>query len=131
MQLDLSLFDHNKYLAGCLVIGIFQSIDSLVALAEIKNGYTTAFSLLELLWFLCSLFFLLVFKQKQLSLLLPLIYITYYLFGWFYGSYLLMNADGANELVLPIWYKVFAGLFGVLFFSLAHYFHRVWRYSAK
>ena len=122
--MNLSKFDHKKYIAGCMVIGLFQTVDSLVAIAGIKNNLTTAFSLIELLWFLVTLVFFLAFKYKGLSVVLPSAYAVYYLFGWFYGSYLLSQEA---ELVLPLWYMVFAGLFGIFYMCMALFYHCVWR----
>ena len=128
MNIDLSSINTKHYLSGAIIIGIAQSIDSLVALTNIYNVFTTAFSLIELTWFLVSVFYLLVFRCQQFSQLLPTLYIVYYLFGWFYGSYLL-TIQLQPTLILPVWYKLFAGVFGVGYFSYAFYFYRLQKLS--
>ena len=127
MSFDLTRVDHKKYVAGSLVIGVAQIIDSCVVLYGIKNNLTTAFSLLELCWFLMSLFFVAVLRSKQLPVTLPIIYICYYIFGWFYGSYLIASMPHEQTLLLPTWYMVFAGMFGFFFFLASLYYTRLWR----
>ena len=124
---DLSSLDHKKYLSGAMVIGIAQSIDSIIALAGMHNSVTTAFSLIELCWFLVSMLYFVSFYQKNFSIKLPLIYLIYYLFGWFYGSYLLSVVAADSGLIIPTWYMLFAGFFGIFYFSYSYYCYRIWR----
>ena len=123
MRINVAKIDRKNYFLGAMVLGLALCADSIVALANIQNILTAAFSFLELFWFMVTLFYLWVFMCQRVSLLLPTLYAVYYLFGWFYGSYLL-TIQIQPTLILPVWYKIFAGVFGVGYFLYALYFYR-------
>ena len=123
MRINVTKIDRKNYFLGAMVLGLALCADSIVALANIQNILTAAFSFLELFWFMVTLFYLWVFMCQRVSLLLPTLYAVYYLFGWFYGSYLL-TIQIQPTLILPVWYKIFAGVFGVGYFLYALYFYR-------
>lgn len=114
MTVLLAKFKPQSYYGGAMVMGTFQIIDGILALVEYRSSLTTAFSLLEILWFVASLVVLLVFQLRRFSLLVPLLFICYFVFSYMYGS-LLLASSVTNELVLPLGYVITYILFAMTY----------------
>jgi len=117
-------FNAKYYLSGAMVIGVMQMIDAFTAINNLRGSTSIAFSLLELCWFIVSLFFLLIFYQKKYKLLVPVLYCSFYIGSYLYASYLLALDTSNVGLVLPTWYLYSAGFFGVIYCSSAWYEYR-------
>jgi len=114
MSFQISQLDPKKYLTGAMVMSLFLFVDVILALNDYRSSITTAFSLLENLWFIASLVFLLSFKYQRLPLLVPLLFVSYFGLSYLYGSFLLVTTDGA-QLVLPIGIIVMVGVFACVY----------------
>jgi len=105
----------KHYLSGAIVIGFFQIVDGILGINHYRSSITTAFSLIELLWFLYTLIILLNFQYHKLNLQTPLLYIAYFVLSWLYGTYLLNTTDFPDGFVLPEWFPWVATAFGSTF----------------
>lgn len=109
-----------------MVLGFFQVADGLTALSGYRSSLNTAFSLLELIWFLVTLVFVLAFQKQHYKIFVPLIYIVYYVFSWLYGSYLLTQREIGIALQLPMWFMVLASSFGAIYCASAFRAYKQW-----
>lgn len=120
----LSQLPPKHYLTGAMVIGFMEVIDGLFALSGFRGDIATAFSLVELLWFLMSLLYLLAFQKQGMPLLIPSIYIIYTIFSWLYGSYRVTQISTGDALQLPEWFMFLATGFGFSYCMSAFYFYK-------
>ncbi len=107
------------------MLGLFEVIDGLAALGGYRGSLATAFSLLELVWFLFTLVALLAFQKQSFSLLTPLLYTGYFTLSWFYGSFLIASSPENQVMQLPAWFMWVATLFGASYCTTAF-----WQYRA-
>lgn len=123
-MLNLYKLKPQHYLTGAIVIGFMQIIDGLLALSGYRSSLATAFSLLEMLWLLVSLIYVLAFQKQLIKPLIPMMYIGYYIFSWLYGSYLLSQKSTGELLTLPAWFMALATGFGLSYCVLAYLFYK-------
>jgi len=79
------------------------------------SDFARAFSVLEIFWLLVTLVYLRSIQRKQISMLVPNLYLAYMIYGFIVGNYLLSTLPSGAELALPIWYIISATLFGLLY----------------
>jgi len=133
MSWENTLMNNNKYfwldtkfyLSGCIVIGLLQIVDGGLALNHVKHEWLTAFSILENVWFLVTLVFYFIFKNQNLSLVIPSSFLLYMVIGVIYGIFLVSTSHDAF-FELPVWYKVYATLFGCYFFLFSTWCYVYW-----
>ncbi len=115
------------YLSGGIVLGFLGVLDGLAVLLDgVSHDLRQAFSLLEVLWFLVTLYFFVAFKAQGLSLTLPSLYLAYTLYGLIVGIFLLSGASTSEVLSLPLWYVLSATLFGFVYCSVSAYLYWQW-----
>lgn len=120
------------YLSGGIVLGFFGILDGLAALLDgYSHDLRQAFSLLEVAWFLVTIYFFVGFKAQRLSLTLPALYLAYTLYGLIVGLFLLSDASPGEALSLPLWYILSATLFGFVYCGVSAYFYWRWYLSAS
>ena len=125
-MINLSKFNPKIYLSGAVVIGFFEIIDGLYGLNGYSSGLSRAFSLIEVCWFIISIFFLLAFKKQNLHLLVPAMYVFYSFYGWLVGSYLLSQKPPGELISLPVWYMVSATIFGLVYCVVSSRIYLQW-----
>ena len=118
-MINLSRFNPKYYLSGAIVVGFFEIIDGLSGLNGYSGNFSRAFSVLEVCWFVTSMFFFLVFKKQNLVVLVPAMYVLYSFYGWMVGSYLISIKSSGEMMVLPVWYMISATLFGLIYFVVS------------
>jgi len=115
------------YLSGGIVLGFFGILDGFSALSDgVSHDLSQAFSLLEVVWFLVTVYFFVVFKARGLSLILPSLYLVYTLYGLMVGLLLLSNTLPGESLSLPLWYILSATLFGFVYCGASAYLYWRW-----
>ncbi|MDX1812816.1 MAG: hypothetical protein R3240_12745 [Gammaproteobacteria bacterium] len=114
------LLKPNTYLSGAMVIGFLQIIDGVLGINNFRSSITTAFSLLELCWFIYSLIMTLNFRRLQLKILSPLMFVLYYFFSWLYGSYILYTQPMGEHFQLPDWFPWLASAFGASYLFVSY-----------
>ena len=114
MSFHISQLDPKKYLTGAMVMGFFLFVDAILALNNYRSTLTTVFSLLEIFWFIASLVFLLSFKYQKIPLLVPLLFVSYFVLSYLYGSFLLATAHD-TQLVLPFGFVVNVVIFACIY----------------
>ncbi len=127
MYLNLSILNPKIYLSGAMAIGGLQMIDGMLAWYAVQTNIATAFSLLELLWFLVSILYFTAFWQRQQPNQVPSCYLIYYLGSWLYGSYLLANTRDTEPLTLPSGYILIAIVFGIFYSTLGYRHYQKYR----
>ncbi len=78
-------------------------------------------SLIDTLWFFVSLVCLYYLSFQSIALCVPIAYVVYTLFGWFYGTTLITEngiPDSAEDLVIPMRYVAYNQSFSLIFFIL-------------
>ncbi len=114
--LNLNLNQHVQYTKGSIIIGGLIVVDAIMISAGYQTFVNQVFSLVELLWFMVSLFVIYQLSVQKLSFRVPLYYVMYYLFGFFLGSFWLAGSGNLDS--VPFWYLVFAMLFGAYYFMM-------------
>lgn len=123
----LSLQNTNPkiFYSGAIVIGFLGVIDGAMMLLGQGNSLNQAFSLIEVCWFLISIYFFFSFKSQELSLLIPTVYIGYTFYGLLIGAVLLYSSP-TGDLSLPVWYMVTATLFNLVYLVLTWFIYQKW-----
>ena len=111
------------YLTFSILIGLIIILDAVLLLKENgqygTNKVISVTTFIEFTWAIFSVYVLFKYTCSELSMLVPIVYVTYNILGWLYGLYLVSKIDGGLEGVtqffIPIWYVKFSLTFGVVF----------------
>lgn len=123
------------YLYGCVILGLVCLFDGFVLwraqghLAKAKITLLT--STIEFCWAVYSIFQLYTASLTREQVLLPVLFITYSVFGWLYSFKLAQQhntehvetLDAAMDIIIPRWFVIFSLSFGGVFtaLSLSHF----------
>jgi hypothetical protein len=102
----------TTYPIGGVAIGIMQVIDSVILFKNngVCENVSTALSGIELIWAIVSLVALIRVKHKA-TRLLALGFFAYNAFGWSLAIVMVPQ----TPVVVPMWFVVFGGVFGVAY----------------
>jgi hypothetical protein len=103
----------RKYPVGGIAIGIMQVVDAVILFKNdgVCESVSIALSGVEAMWAIVSLGALIRVKHKA-TRLLALAFFAYNVFGWLLAIFV---APQATPVVVPMWFVVFGGIFGLAY----------------
>jgi hypothetical protein len=103
----------RRYLIGGAIIGVLQVIDAVALYLHggAAQGFSLAFAAVEFIWAIISLVVIFRIKHK-LTRVLATAFIGYNLLGWVLS---VLIVDLAAPTLVPVWYVVFCGVFGLFY----------------
>lgn len=110
----------KKYPAGGTVIGVMQVVDACILYAShgVASNVTLVLSSVEFLWAIVSLVVAIRVTQRATRILAS-VFFTYNASGWLLAFF--VTAPTSPITVVPIWYVLFGGLFGLSYAASSIY----------
>jgi hypothetical protein len=109
----------HKYSIGGTAIGIMQVVDAGILYSNngACEGISLALSGVEFLWAITSLVVAIRVKHPP-TRLLAIAFFAYNVFGWLLGFFM---ATQSTSVIVPMWFVIFGGVFGLAYASSSVY----------
>ena len=116
---------YKQYVYAGIVIGFLQILDGISFAFNWNSNLNTAYSWLELMWFLFSIIVLVMLSRDRLPIQAPLIYVSYILLNVAMATLVFEPAESAPGYTIPGWFTLITICCGLAFiYSLAILFQR-------
>jgi len=97
---------YKQYVYAGIVIGFLQIMDGISFALGWNSNINTAYSWLELIWFLFSIVILVLLLRDQLPIQAPLIYVSYIIFNIAMATLIFEPNESPPGYEIPFWFSL-------------------------
>lgn len=94
----------KHYLTASMVIGIFQIIDGASFALGFSGSINTAYSYVEILWFIVSVIFIFVLNNAEKPIIIPVVYMGYLTLNTWLASEVFARSNIPPGYEIPLWF---------------------------
>lgn len=106
---------YKQYVYAGIVIGFLQFMDGISFALGWDSNINTAYSWLELIWFLISIVILVLLLRDQLPIQAPLIYVSYIILNIAMATLVFEPNDSPPGYQIPFWFSLISVLCALAF----------------